>query len=163
MQISTSAFGSEISLPAAARLAAAWGLDPRVVYLNHGSFGACPTAITDRQNELRERMEREPIRFFVEDLEGLLDHARHALAAFVNADPDGVVRVTNATEGVNTVLRSLRFEPGDELLTNSHEYNACNNAMEFAADRWGARVVKVDVPWPLRSPEQVTEACNTLR
>jgi isopenicillin-N epimerase len=158
MHISPSAPGSEITLPAAAPLAAAWGLDPRLVFLNHGSFGACPTAITDRQNELRERMEREPIRFFVEDLEGLLDHARHALAVFVNADAEGLVRVTNATEGVNTVLRSLRFQPGDELLTNSHEYNACNNALQFAAEQWGAKVVKAEVPWPLRDAGQVTQA-----
>lgn len=146
------------ALPDASPLASRFSLDPSVVFLNHGSFGACPREIIDRQNEVRARIDREPIRFFVEDLEGLLDRARHALGAFINADPEGLVRVTNATEGVNTVVRSLRFEPGDELLTNNHEYNACNNALKFAAERSGASVVVADVPWPLAGDDQVADA-----
>ncbi len=145
-------------LPAAGPLASRFGLDPSVVFLNHGSFGACPGEILERQHEVRVRINREPIRFFVEDLEGLLDRARHALAAFIHADPEGLVRVTNATEGVNTVLRSLRFEPGDELLTNNHEYNACNNAMRFVAERAGASVVVAEVPWPLGGDDDVVGA-----
>lgn len=145
-------------LPPSSPWAPRFGLDPGVVFLNHGSFGACPSEILDRQNEIRARIDREPIRFFVEDLEGLLDRARHALATFINADPEGLVRVTNATEGVNTILRSLRFEPGEELLTNNHEYNACNNALRFVAERSGASVVVADVPWPLRGDDQVVSA-----
>lgn len=133
-------------------------LDREIVFLNHGSFGACPRAVQAKQQAWRDRLEREPIRFFVEDLEGLLDGVRAALGRFLGADPEGLVRVTNATEGVNTVLRSLRFEPGDELLTNTHEYNACNNALRFVAERSGAKVVEAVVPWPLESERQVTEA-----
>jgi isopenicillin-N epimerase len=138
------------SLPTPSALAEHFALDPGVVFLNHGSFGACPRVILDRQAELRARMEREPIRYFVEDLEGLMDSAREALGALLGGDAAGLVRVSNATAGVNTVLRSLRFSPGDELLTNTHEYNACNNALRFAAERDGARVVEAAVPWPLR-------------
>lgn len=104
------------------------------------------------------RLEHEPIRYIVEEVEGLLDAARLALAAFFNADADGLAFVPNATAGVNTVVRSLRFGPGDELLTNNHEYNACNNALRFAAEQWGASVVSVDVPFPIRSPDQVVES-----
>lgn len=145
-------------LPRPSQHARHWGLDPGVVFLNHGSFGACPTKILEQQRELQARLEREPIRFFVEDLEGVLDGVRHALGRFMNADPDGFVRMTNATEGVNTVVRSLRFQPGDELLTNSHEYNACNNVLRHAAEQWGARVVNARVPWPIRNPQQAVDA-----
>jgi isopenicillin-N epimerase len=146
------------ALPRPSALAAHWDLDPSVVFLNHGSFGACPLAVLDRQDRYRRRMEREPIRFFVEDLEGLMDGARHALASFVGADPEGIAWVPNATAGVNTVLRSLAFEPGDELLTNSHEYNACNNVLRMIADRSGAKVVSVDVPWPITGDDQAVAA-----
>lgn len=146
------------NLPPPSDLAHHWALDPDVVFLNHGSFGACPRAMLKAQDAVRTRMESEPIRFFVEELEALLDAARAALGEFLGADPEGLVRVTNATEGVNTVVRSLRFEPGDELLSGDHEYNACNNALDFAAERWGARVVRAHVPWPLEDPEQVVRA-----
>lgn len=88
--------------------AALWPLDPAVEFLNHGSFGSCPLAVLDKQAELRRRMERQPVDFLVRDLEGLLDKARAALAAFVGADVEDLVLVPNATAGVNSVLRSFQ-------------------------------------------------------
>jgi isopenicillin-N epimerase len=106
------------------------------------------------------------VRFFVRDLEGLWDEARDALANFVGASPDELVFVSNATSGVNAVLRSLRFEPGDELLVTDHEYNACRNALDFAAGQWNARVVAARVPLPLREEGEVAQCilgCVTKR
>jgi isopenicillin-N epimerase len=145
-----------VNRPAPAPLASHWALDPAVTYLNHGAFGACPRAVLELQSELRIRMERQAIRFFVRDLEGLLDQARAALGAFLGADPEGLAFVDNATSGVNTVLRSLVFQEGDELLTTTHAYNACLNAMRAVAERARAKVVVADVPFPLRGPEDVT-------
>ena len=135
-----------------------WPLDPKVVFLNHGSFGSCPRPVLAFQRALRQRMERQPITFFVRQLEALLDEARATLAGFVGADPEDLVFVTNATAGVNAVLRSLRFRAGDELLVTDHEYNACRNALDFVAQRSRARVVVARVPFPLRDPAQVVAA-----
>ncbi|MCP3144017.1 aminotransferase class V-fold PLP-dependent enzyme [Pyxidicoccus xibeiensis] len=134
-----------------------WSLDPEVVYLNHGAFGACPTAVLRRQSELRARLEAGPVRFLHREIEPLLDEARATLGAFLDADPDDLALVTNATTGVNTVLRSLRFAPGDELLTTDHEYNASRNALEYAASQWGAKVVVAKLPWPIPSPDAVVD------
>ncbi len=134
-----------------------WMLDPDVVFLNHGSFGACPRAILDRQSELRDELEREPIVFLHRRWEERIDAAREALARFVRANADDLAFVPNATAGVNTVLRSLSFESGDELLTTDHEYNACRNALDFVARRAGARVVVVPVAFPLASTSDVVE------
>lgn len=135
-------------------LARHWTLDPDIAFLNHGSFGACPAPVQAVQQQLRDRIERQPVQFFVRDLEGLLDEARASLATFLGADADDLALVPNATTGVNAVLRSLNLNPGDELLTTNHEYNACRNALEFVAERAGATVVVADIPLPLASSQQ---------
>jgi isopenicillin-N epimerase len=145
-------------LPARSDLSRHWGLEDGLVFLNHGSFGACPLAVLEQQSAFRAQLEREPIRFIVSELEPLLDEARFALAKFVNADPEGLAFVTNATTGVNAVMRNLRLAPGDELLTNNHEYNACNNALRFEAERAGARVIVAEVPFPIQSEDEVVTA-----
>jgi isopenicillin-N epimerase len=146
------------AVSSASSLRARWRLDPEVTFLNHGSFGACPGAVLDAQAEWRARMEREPVLFLHRQIEGHLDAARARLAAFVSADPDDLAFVPNATTGVSTVLASLTFAPGDELLTTDHEYNACRNALEAAAQRTGARVCVVATPFPLRDPQQIVDA-----
>jgi isopenicillin-N epimerase len=145
-------------LPSPSPFAAHWDLDPEVTFLNHGSFGACPRVVLQHQRELQAELEREPVRFLHRELEARLDPARAELAAFVGCDADDLAFVTNATAGVNTVLRSLTFAPGDDLLVTDHEYNACRNALDFVAARSGARVVVARVPFPLRDPAQVVDA-----
>lgn len=139
-------------------LKAHWTLAPSVVFLNHGSFGACPRSVLAAQQAVRDRMESQPVRFFVRDLEALLDRAREALAHFIDADPLDLVFVPNATTAVTTVLRSVKLQPGDELLTTDHTYAACRYALDDVAARTGAHVVVAPVPLPIRSEQDVIEA-----
>jgi len=135
-----------------------WRLDPAVTFLNHGSYGACPEAVLASQRTWRDRLESEPVRFMERILPDALADARDRVAAFLGADPAGLAFVSNATSGVNTVLRSLRFEPGDELLATDHEYNATLNALAAIAERDGARVVVARIPVPIDDPSQAFDA-----
>ena len=139
-------------------LARYWPLDPDITFLNHGSFGACPWPVLHAQSEWRARLEREPVRFLVDELEGHLDHARARLGEFLHADPDDLAFVPNATTGVNTVLRSLELQPGDEVLSTDHDYNACLNTIRASARQAGASCAVVRIPFPMASPDQVVEA-----
>lgn len=132
-----------------------WTLDPSINFLNHGSFGACPRDVLVVQRTWRDRMERGPVAFLGRELEGHLDTARAHVAAFLGADPDGLAFVANATSGVTAVLRSLRFEPGDELLSDDHEYNATLNALAAVADRDRARVTLAALPFPVADPDEI--------
>jgi isopenicillin-N epimerase len=143
---------------ASADLAGLWPLDPAITFLNHGSYGACPKAVLEHQAALRAELEAEPVLFLGRSLDARLDVARARLAAFVGADPDDLAFVTNATGGVNAVLRSLAFSPGDELLTTDHCYAACKNTLDYVAGRLGAKVNVAVVPFPLSSPDEVVAA-----
>lgn len=134
-----------------------WLLDPAVTFLNHGSFGATPRAVLAVQAALREELEREPVRFMAREIEQRIDAARAVLAEFVGAAPDDIAFVPNATAGVNAVLRSLDLDEHDELLVTSHEYNASRNALDFVAGLNTAKVVAVDIPFPIDSPDTVVE------
>ena len=138
-------------------LAKHWTLDPAIDFLNHGSFGACPRAVLEAQQEWRARMERQPVQFLARDLEKLLDEARDALARFVGADADDLVFVPNATSGVNTVVRSLRLSAGDEIVTTDHAYNACRNALRWHESA-GVKIVVARVPWPISGPREVVDS-----
>ncbi len=137
--------------------AALWPLDRGVTFLNHGSYGACPAEVLRYQAALRAEMEAEPVRFLGRELDDRLDAARARLGAFVGADPDDLAFVSNATGGVNAVLRSLRLAPGDELLTTDHAYQACRNTLDFVAERSGARVVAVTLPFPVTDPQAIVD------
>ena len=136
--------------------ARSWALDPKISFLNHGSFGACPLPVLQEQAGLRRLMEADPVRFLDRELEGRLDEARAELARFVGADADDLAFIPNATTGVNTVLRSLRFDLGDEILATDMEYNACRNAADFVMGK--ARVVAARIPFPIASPDAVAKA-----
>ncbi len=135
-----------------------WSLDPAVTFLNHGSFGACPSVVLEAQQEYRDRMERQPVKFLLRDLEGLLDESRAELGAFLGADPRDLAFVPNATAGVNAVLRSLEWRAGDELLSTDQDYGACLAAARYVSQRSGAKAVVAPVPFPVESEERIIEA-----
>ncbi len=150
------AFNKDTGLEASS-LSHHWRLEPGLRFLNHGSFGACPTQVLEAQARWRERMETQPLTFLGREFFALMGDVRAGLGEFLGADPEGLALVPNATTGVNTVLRSLSLEPGDELLVTNQEYNACRNALDYIAAKSGATVVVVEIPFPLEDASIVTE------
>ena len=102
-------------------------------------------------------MEREPVQFFEELMPDLLLQSREALGRFLSCSADDLAFVSNATSGVNTILRSIKFEQGDEILVPDHAYQACRNSIDFVARRWGAKVVEVAIPFPIEGPRTVID------
>ena len=124
-------------------------LDPEIVFLNHGSFGACPREVFDRYQEWQLELERRPVEFLGRRLSDLLAEARAALGGYVNADPDDLVFVQNATAGVNLAAWALDLQPGDEVLSTSLEYGALDLAWEHITRHGPARYVRMPVTVPL--------------
>lgn len=132
-------------------------LDPDIVFLNHGSFGATPRPVFDVYQSWQRRMERQPVLFLGREIGPHLEHARQVLGEYVNADPGDVVFVPNATYAINVVARSLDLGPEDEVLTTNHEYGACDNAWQYMAQRRGFRYVQQQLSLPLTTPDALVE------
>jgi isopenicillin-N epimerase len=135
-----------------------------ITFLNNGSFGAPPKVVMMAQNYWRERMESQPVLFFTRDLPVFMRGAATMLANFLNAQPENMAFVDNATSGVNTVIRSLmpKLKAGDEIVTTTHVYGAVRNTLHYAAHCTGAIVREVEIPFPLESPYQIIRALNTV-
>ncbi|HQT94464.1 MAG TPA: aminotransferase class V-fold PLP-dependent enzyme [Thermoanaerobaculaceae bacterium] len=133
-------------------------LRPGVVYLNHGSFGACPRPVFERYQAWQRELEAEPVEFLGRRFTALMRAARESLAAFAGADPDDLVFVPNATTGLNALARSLRLDPGDEVLATDHEYGALDRTWTFVCEKLGARYVRRPLPLPIASTEEILDA-----
>jgi isopenicillin-N epimerase len=114
------------------------------VYLNHGSFGACPRPVFEAYQAYQRELERQPVEFLALErrLPALLDGARFALAAYVGASPDNLAFATNASSAVNAAVRSLELAPGDEVLLGDDEYGGMEILWEYVARETGARLVR---------------------
>ena len=137
----------------------AWQLDPSWAFLNHGSFGARPVAVSRVQDSHRRAFERHPIRVLDDELmQPMMESTLEAVAGFLGVDPAGLVFVPNVSDAIAAVLGSMSFKRGDEILSTTHAYGAVQRAMEATAKMHGAKAVFASVPCPVQSMEEV-EAC----
>jgi isopenicillin-N epimerase len=141
------------SIPGARLL---FSLDPGVMHLNHGSFGAVPLSVQRTHHRLREEAEANPSHFFDRGLSDRIAHARRFLAGFLGADPDGTALVGNVTAGTAIVLQSLGLRAGDEIVTTDHGYGAVDLAIQRECRRTGATSRRVSLPLAA-TPVEVVE------
>jgi isopenicillin-N epimerase len=135
-----------------------WGIEDGLRFLNHGAFGATPKEILEEQQRWRDRLEADPPRFFTQELPGLMRSAAADLAGFLGTAPERLAFVENATSGVNAVLLSLSFAPGDEILATNHVYPGIRNTLRHVARRAQARLVEAVMPRPILDDAAILEA-----
>lgn len=132
-------------------------LDPQIVYLNHGSFGACPKPVFDNYQKWQHELETEPVQFITKNAARYLKESKMALAGFVGCQPEDFVFTPNPTFAVNVIMRSLDLGPGDEILATDHEYGAMDRTWNFYTKRTGAKYVRANISLPIASKEQMLE------
>ncbi|MCG8546969.1 MAG: aminotransferase class V-fold PLP-dependent enzyme [Alphaproteobacteria bacterium] len=135
-----------------------WRLSPDIIYLNHGGFGAGASAVVDAAEAWRRRIDANPTEFFEQHLTTGLRQAASVLGGYFNARGEDIVFVDNATSGLNAVLRSLVFMPGDEVVATNHMHRSSRRTLDFVCERAGARLVMADMPFPVRSQGEIIAA-----
>ena len=133
-------------------------LDPEVIYLNHGSFGATPRTVFEAYQAWQMKLERQPVQFLASDLDSLLFEAREKLAIYLKTSGKNLLFIPNATFGVNMIARSINLRPGDEILTTDHEYGACDITWRFICQKTGAKYIPMHVELPAEDKNTIIEA-----
>ena len=134
-----------------------WRLNEKTVFLNHGSYGATPTIVLNEQKRWQLLLEKDPVKFFEDIAPKALIESRKAIANLVNCDYEDLALIENATSGVNIILRSLKFEEGDEIIVPNHAYQACRNTIDYVAEKSGAVVVTCDIPFPIQGNQIIID------
>ncbi len=132
-------------------------LDPEVIFLNHGSFGACPRPVFEVYQDWQRQLERQPVDFIQRRAGPLMAEARQRLAEYLGVDSGEVVYFPNPTTAMNVVARSLKLEPGDEILSTNHEYGAMDRTWRYYCRRQGACYLNLPIPLPVSDPQEFVE------
>ncbi len=145
-----------LPLPSYAAHESHWNHNKNTVFLNHGSFGSCPVKILDKQNQIKIETEHDPVKALTEDFETAINQNKAALSTFTGCNANDLVLIKNTTMGVNTLLHSLSFEEGDEILTHSHAYGACLNVLKYYAERNKCKLIIADIPFPIADEDEIS-------
>ena len=130
-------------------------LDPAIVFLNHGSYGATPKRVFEAYQDWQLRLERQPVLFLGREYYDLMHEARAILGEYLNVGTDDLVYIPNATHGLNIMAHSLQLQPGDEILTTDHEYGACDYTWELICNKTGARYIHQAIALPIHAEDEI--------
>jgi isopenicillin-N epimerase len=132
-------------------------LNPTITYLNHGSFGACPKPVFEDYQKWQLELEQEPVKFIASSSSHYLKKSKQALSEFIHADMDDFVYVPNPSTAFNIIIKNLKLNAGDEILTTNHEYGAMDRTWNYYCKRSGAKYIQQPISLPLNSKEQFIE------
>jgi isopenicillin-N epimerase len=132
-------------------------LDPNITFLNHGSFGACPKPIFEEFQRYQLELETEPVDFIVKKQPKYLKTARQSLAQFVGCNAEDLFFTSNPTFAINVIMRSIKLNEGDEILSTNHEYGAMDRTWNFYCKKTGAKYIRQNIALPIVSKEQIIE------
>jgi isopenicillin-N epimerase len=136
--------------------ATTWLIDPDHAYLNHGGFGALPLPVAEAAAAIRAEVEANPTDLLMRRWPAQVDAVRERVASFLGASAANLVFVPNATAGTATVLGSLDWQPGDEVVTTDHRYPAVASQLGVLLRR-GVKVVEQHVPVDVGSTGEIVE------
>lgn len=132
-------------------------LNPDITFLNHGSFGACPKVVFDDYQNWQRKLETDPVQFITKAGQAALNDSRKALANYINCHDQDIVYMPNPTTALNTIIKSLDLQEGDEILTTNQEYGALDRSWNFYCKKTGAKYVHANISLPLVSKEKFLE------
>ena len=137
-----------------------FSLDPRVAYLNHGSFGSVPKIVAQAQREFQMLEESNPNLFFRTTLPKLHDEARAFVAEWLGTTPELFAFVPNASQGVITAASALVTKPRSQIVATSLGYGGVLNGLAEIARRTQStlRIAEVDFASGAQTADEIADS-----
>ena len=132
-------------------------LNPDITFLNHGSFGACPKPIFENYQYWQQQLETNPVQFMTQTVHEQRKISKISLSKYIGCSENDFFFTPNPTFAINTVMRSLRLQPGDEILSTNHEYGAMNRTWRFFSKKTGVKFVPQTITLPIISKTKILE------
>ncbi|KAG2188604.1 hypothetical protein INT44_001359 [Umbelopsis vinacea] len=124
--------------------------------MNHGSYGTYPAAVRTALRKYQDRAENCIDTWFRRDMYTEVQKAKEKLADLIHCNADDLAFIANASTGINSVARSLPFQPGDKILQLSTIFGATGATMRFVRDTRGVELVILDPTYPISDDDLVT-------
>ena len=105
-------------------------------------------------------MEQRPDEWFRYVIYDKMDELRKVFAKYINADPDEIVFVPNASHGVNAILRSLKIKLGEKILFLNVAYTMVKNTIKYLHDFNDDSLLQVDIKMP-GTKDSILDAVRT--
>jgi isopenicillin-N epimerase len=137
-----------------------FSLDPRVAYLNHGSFGSVPKTVVEAQREFQVLEESNPNLFFRTTLPKLHDEARALVAEWLGTSPELFAFVPNASQGVITAASALITKPRSQIVATSLGYGGVLNGLAEIARRTQStlRIAEIDFAAGAQTGDEIADS-----
>ena len=129
-------------------------LEKNIIFLNHGSFGACPKSVFKNYQNWQRLLENQPVQFFSHDVYKYLEESRTHLSNLITCDSDDIIFIPNPTTAINTVIRSLLIDKNYEVLTSNHEYGAMIRAWEWFSKNKGYTLTQKHLRTPFTTRDK---------
>ena len=125
-------------------------LDPKVTFLNHGSYGACPASVFEDYQSWQKQLEQQPVQFLTDYLWKNLKSSRQYLGQFINCSEKDILLFPNPTTAVNNIIDNLPLTNGDEVLMTQHEYGALVRAWSVASEKNEFKIIQKEIAMPVK-------------
>jgi selenocysteine lyase/cysteine desulfurase len=122
---------------------AAFPLTRQAVHFTSFLLSPHPRPVADAVASLRRQLESNPEGFLLEHQAEREDLVLRSAAAYTDGAIDELAMTDSTTMGLGLLYGGLKLQPGDEIVTTTHDFYSTHESLRLAARRSNARLRKV--------------------
>jgi isopenicillin-N epimerase len=135
----------------------AFNIDRSLINFNNGGVHPAPKIVIDAVKRYMDFSNGAPAHNSWRFLRPRKELIRKRLADTFGCSPEEIAITRNVTESMQIALLGLELEPGDEILTTTHDYPSMKNALFQRQKREGIRVKTFSFPYPPKNLKVLTD------
>jgi len=136
----------------------AFTVNRSLINLDNGYTCPSPRVVTEAVVRYIWEQEQGPYGLYVQKARDQAGTVKRSLARLFGSSPDEIALVRNTTEAIKTVLYGIPLNPGDEVLTTTHDYPSMVSVLRNREKEDGIKLVEVPAPFPAGSMDELVKA-----